>query len=116
MSATTHQIKKARRGKGRGQATKDKVLVSDRGYLWQSFVNLNTAVVEEVGPTLDWVKVNCPDLYEKLSVIEEKLVFDTEPRKILPVLEDIRDWMTGMVEIVAQREKVGISSAWKTSS
>ena len=106
MSATTHEIKTARGGKGRGQATKDKVLVSDRGYLWQSFVNLNTAVVEEVGPTLDWVKVNCPDLYEKLSVIEEKLVFDTEPRKILPVLEDIRDWTTLMMVAISKREEL----------
>ncbi len=106
MSATTHEIKTARGEKGKRKATKDKVLASNRGYLWQSFVNLNIAVVEEVGPTLDWVKVNCPDLYEKLSVIEERLIFDTEPRSVLPVLEDIRDWAVLMTEAISKREKL----------
>ncbi len=87
-------------------ATKDKVLASNRGYLWQSFVDLNTAVIEEVGATLDWVKVSCPDLYEKLSVIEERLVFDPLPKGVSQVLSDIKEWSELMLEAISKREEL----------
>ena len=107
MSATVHQLNKSRLG--RGKANKPEYRVGAQNLLWQGFLNFRSYVFEEVDPSETKLKVDHPDLFAKLSVLEEQLIFELEPRSDLAVMTDIRDWMTVMVEIVAQKEKQGVA-------
>lgn len=101
MNATTHKKQTARPGRGKPKKTKDRV--GAQNLLWQGFLNFRGYVFEEVDPSETKLKVDHPDLFAKLEAIEQRLML--EPRGNLATMKDIRDWMTGMVEIVAQREK-----------
>ena len=100
MSAKIYQLAMRKE-----QAKKPKYRVGAQNLLWQAFLNFRGLVYEKIDPNEEEIKVNYPDLFAKLSVLEEQLIFDLEPRSDLAIMKDIGGWMEVMGEVVDRIEK-----------